>query len=480
LPILFISTAVAQTGNLQESERKTLFVFPIEFEGESIGIPEDDTLWTSEYFHEVFVRTFERFNYIQLPEPEGKEAFLSDARTYLEEHAREIVQKQKEPDGRIREVRVTLTDLINAIENGYVFFPEINQVEGIREYSTANGFKYVVKAKLDIYNAGNGSHIETIKGDSERGSSKLGLLESLTRGLPEIKDTGDPKTRIFRTTTAGVYQQMKNTIRQTPEFQLKAVAFDTDLNAFSVNLGKNLGVRKDKRYKVWSLDHKGRPNQMLAFGKVRRVEGDHSRVQILIGSVGEGDQVLEDARFGLNIGPQLSLIPWNLKGYDSNIDVVELKDGSRVSFGHVSEYNIAWFINISELYVYTESSLYTSGDLDIVSGMVGFRKKFYVNRVGLFGTVKAGGRGTGFEGKEDVFLEGNVKKGDATGSLGYGYDIGLEYLLNPNLALKSKLSFVNFPEKTLLEVLDPSNGEWKSVTISSTGITFGIALTYTL
>jgi len=494
LSLLIVSTAFAQQGNLQRSEKKTLFVFPVEFDGETMEVPKGEVEWARSQFLEIYVNTFERFDYIEMPEVNDLESFLADSKTYIEEHAREIVQKRKEPDGRIREVRVTVDDLKEAVQNGYVFFPEVTHVKK-NEKKVKNQKKkeitFDVNMHIEVYRAINGEIIETVAGSTDNFGAILGSFRTMATGFANMDGADSDEKKEFRMSIEGVYEEMKVYLRQMGEFQLKAVAFDTGFNGFNIDLGKTMGIRMDRRYKAWSLDNDGKPNEMLAFGKVRKVNDEYSRVQILIGNVGEGDQVLEDARFGLNIAPQFMILPYKLEGFDDmglfinaqNPGIVfavpEDTDGSNISLGLSLEYNIAWVTNVSELYIVLDGGWIPDTDIMVWNGMFGLRKKVFFRRVGLFGTVKVGGIGVEFL-DTDMFDDDDVEDDSDAVTIGVGVDVGAEVLITPNLSLRGQVGYYGFPKQSIITGYDLGDDKWKTATLTSAGVTFGLALSYTL
>jgi len=485
---------IAQNGNLQRSEKKTLFVFPVDFNGRTMEVPKGDISWAEKEFIDLYVNTFERFDYVEMPNADDFQEFLADSKTYIEEHAREIVQKRKTPDGRIREARVNLDDLKKAVKNGYIFRPRVTKVDKhVKKVKDQDDEIYFdVNARIDIYRTFTGEKITRIIGSSDDPSAMIGQFKAMAMG--RFISSGSEKERassIFKNTLSGVYEQMKVDVRKMDEFQLKAVAYDTGMNGFSIGLGADFGVRKDRRYKAWSLNSEGKKDKMLAFGKARKIEENKSRIQILIGSVGAGDQVLEDARFGLNIGPHVMGIPWKAEGFDEmgilfntidpNIvfDMPPDEEGGKLNIGLQLEYNIAWITNVSELYIIAEGGWIPVEDMMAWNGMLGLRKKAYFRRVGLFGTVKVGAIGLEFL-DTDIFDDPDVEEGDDATVIGAGVDIGAEILITPNWTFKGQVGFYGFPKQTVLSGWDTSDGEWKSAQITSAGVTIGFGLTYTL
>jgi hypothetical protein len=492
--ILMVTGSVfAQVGELQRSQKKTLFVFPIQYGSETEDIPEGMKGWTQSEFISKFVNTFERFDFIDMGVTANVDSFLNDANTYLMNHAQEVVQKQKQPDGRIREVRVTLEDLIAATENGYLFVPYLDEVkkEKQKKKDKPDEITFKVKTHIDIFRTHDKSKVYVAESNEMSFGNLIGAFASMASNLTGGKSEKARTKRAYQSSVNGAYEVMKTAIRKQDEFSLKSVAFDTGFNHFSFDLGENFGVRMDRRYKVWSLDFEGKRTNMEAFGKVRKIKQDNSRAQILIGSVGEGDQVIEDARFGLNIGLMVGFVPWEAEGFDDmgimvNIldpnvvfDVPKDESGSKANIGLQLEYNTAWFTNISELYVVVEGGFVAVEDAMVWNGLFGVRKKAYFRRIGVFGTLKIGGIGLEFL-DTDIFDDTEVEEGDDATVIGVAADIGGEILFTPDLILRGQIGFYGFPKQTVMVGYDLGDGSVKSATVKSAGVTFAITLSYTI
>ncbi len=493
--ILMITGSVfGQAGELQRSQKKTLFVFPIQYGSETEDIPEGMKDWTQSEFISKFVNTFERFDFIDMGVTANVDSFLNDANTYLMNHAQEVVQKQKQPDGRIREVRVTLEDLIAATENGYLFVPYLDEAKKDKQKKKdkPDEITFKIKTHIDIFRTHDKTKVYVAESNEMSFGNLIGAFSSLASGLIGGDSEEERTERAYQSSVNGAYEVMKTAIRKQDEFSLKSVAFDTGFNHFSFDLGENFGVRMDRRYKVWSLDFEGKRTTMEAFGKVRKIKQDNSRAQILIGSVGEGDQVIEDARFGLNIGLKVGFVPWESKGFDEidgffgNIldpnvvyELAEDEKGSKANIGLQLEYNIAWFTNVSELYIVVDGGLIPVKGMTVWNGMFGVRKKAYFRRIGVFGTLKVGGIGVEFL-DTDMFDDPEVEEGADATAIGVAVDVGGEVLITPDLILRGQIGFYGFPEQVVLAGYDFSDGEWKHATIKSAGVTFAITLSYTI
>ena len=490
--LLVLTSALPVQAQLQRSEKKTLFVFNTQYAKSFDHMNSKRQRWARDKFEETFVTTFERFDFIDVQADGPVDSFLVDANAYLEQHAQELVQLRKEPDGRIGEARVTLDDLIAAVNNGYAFVPKFDKVKREKIKQEKGGYRYEfhIDAHIDIYRTSDKIKLTTVRGSSDAIGGVLGAMKMMASAALLGEGENDKEERAFKTAIEGVYEQMKTTIRKMDEFSLKAVASDTDLNGFTIDLGKDFGVRMDRRYKAWSLNLQGERIKMEAFGKVRKIEQERSRVQVLIGQVGEGDQVIEDARFGLNIAPMVGIIPWKAEGFDE-IDGLSFnfldpnvvfalppdEEGRKLNIGLQLEYNTAWLVGISELYLVAEGGLVPVKNMTVWQGMGGLRKKWYFRRYAVFGTIKLGGIGVDFI-DTDFLDDPNVEEGSDATVYGVGVDVGGEVLLSPDIALKGQIGFAGFPKQTVLLVYDGS--DIRSAQITSAGVTFAFTLSWTL
>lgn len=496
LLLALAGSAAAQEGGarLQRSEKKTLFIFPIRYEGSAVDISEDRRDWAREEFFEVFVTSFERFEFVDLGDAENVDSFLVNADDWLLEHAQEIVQKRKDKHGRIQEAWVTLDDLKGAVENGFAFVPVFSRM--IREVTEVEDeddrILYKGTMRLEIYRTSDQSHLATVEGVSDGIGGLLGAMKMIAQARFQFGDSEEARDEhAFRTAVVGIYESLKKDVRSLDAFSLKAVAYDTEWNSFSMDLGRDFGVRLDRRYKVWSLTEEGKRNEMLAFGKVRQVEDERSRVQVLIGRPGPGDQVIEDPRFGLNLAPMVGVTPFRTRGFDRMGTVINLldpnlvfdlpedRDGNRALIGLQIEYNIAWISRVSELYLLAEGGWIPMQGMMAWQGMGGLRKKVYFRRLAVFGSVKLGGIGIDFF-DTDIFDDDDVEKGDDITVVGVGADIGAELMLTPDVLLRGQIGYVGFPEQTVLIGYDLRDGDLKAATVTSAGLTFAFSISWTL
>ncbi|MFH0883993.1 MAG: hypothetical protein V2A56_13470, partial [bacterium] len=467
-------------GTLQKSEKKTLFIFPVRYEQGVKDFKESDRSWARKQFFETFVSTFERFDFVEMTGEANLDSFLANADLYMADHAREFVQKRKEPNGRISEAMVTLDDLISAVNNGFVFVPVFDEVD-LKEPKDKPKY-YFTSMYMDIWNTATREKIGTVSSNSRGISALVGAFKQLSTG--QVGGKSDLEQELHNKID-GMYEDLKNQISSRDEFSLKAIAFDTGFSGFSIDLGKDFGVRMDRQYKVWSLNNEGFPYKVEGWGKVRKVEEDRSRIQLLIGSVGEGDQVIEYSKLGIHLSGQIGLTPFNLAGFNEMSDrlLINVLDpniiftlpsdasGDQVILGFSAEYNIAWITNVSELYLVAEGGLIPVSGMMAWQGTMGIRKKIFFRRLGVWGTVKFGAIGVDFL-DTDMFDNPQVEKGPDAQVYGAGVDVGGEILLSPDWSFRGQIGLTGFPKQVVLLVYDTADGKFKSATISSAGVTF--------
>ncbi len=475
------------TGGLIRSEKKTLFIFPTLYESGVKDLKNEDRDWAHKQFFETFVSTFERFDFVEMRGEANLDSFLANADQYMADHAREFVQKRKEPDGRIGEARVTLDDLIKAVKNGFVFVPVFDEIK--IEKPKKDSPNYSTSMHIDIWRTSTREKIGSVSASGKGIGALVGAFKQLMVGNVAGKDD---LQQDLHNKIDGMYEVMKNKIQNMDEFSLKSIAFDTGFSGFSIDLGKDFGVRMDRQYKVWSLNDEGMPYKAEGWGKVRNVEQDRSRIQLLIGSVGEGDQVIEYSKLGLHLSGQVGITPFKLQGFDEMRGLIKINvldqnivfalpsdaSGDRAIFGLTAEYDIAWIIDIPELYLVAEGGWIPVTGMTAAQATMGIRKKMFFRRLGVWGTVKAGAIDIEFI-DTDVFDNPTVKEGPDARVYGAGVDVGGEVLLTPDWSFRGQIGFTGFPKQVVLIVYDTSDGKWKQATISSAGVTFSFTLGYT-
>lgn len=482
--------ALAQEGDLQRSEKLTLFVYPMKFSQDAKDMPDRDREWAREKFRETFVTTFERFDYVEMPAEANLDSFLANADVYMGEHAREFVQFRKQTDGRIGEARVTLKDLMRAVDNGYVFMPVFEKAEWREPKKEEKGDPHwFIETSLEIWHTASREKITTLHANSLGLGALVGAFKQIATG--EIGATGDSKRQELHNNVDGIYEDLKHRVRQMDQFSLKAVAFNTSLNHFSIDLGHDFGVRMDRQYMAWSQDAEGNRTEMNAWGKVRHVHPNSADLQTLIGRVGEGDQVVEFSRIGLNLTVFAGITPFETDGFNEiegfyfNITNTELgytlpsdSKSPRAQLGLSLEYDLAPIINVTELYIVLEGSVIPVPGVFTSQGMGGLRKKYYFRRFGLYWTLKGGVINAEFLDTE-IFDDENVDKGPDGTVFGLGADAGFEFWLSPRSFLRAQASFQGFPEQMVILVIDQS-GDLRDGRIASAGIAYTVTLGFNL
>jgi len=299
---------------------------------------------------------------------------------------------------------------VDKIMNGaFIMVPTLNSyiiTEG-KDKEGKQTFTAVMNVKLDVYEGvKNGDAFEaklsnTVSANGTNAS--LGIDVSSLLNLPTGK-AKDPRKEAIESATNTMLLFLDKEVRKLPMFTIKA--FTTAVNPakdeINFNMGKNVGVKLDDAYQVGF--YQGEKFVETGFMKVRKIEQEGSRSQLLIVSNPKGekeselfnefDQVIEYPQVGLNIivGGGMSgfkrFDDLNITGqtilennlYNSSTGEVdmyklsqyinkELKDNTQ-TFGSAinltAEYNIAKFTNISELYL-NASGDFLLGDFGTLS-----------------------------------------------------------------------------------------------------------------
>ncbi len=487
LVLLAVSFVQAQ-GDLERSDKMTLFVYPVQYGKHAQNVTHNRKEWTQKEFYEIFVLTFQRFDFITLPESTNLSEFVTDASGYMDSHAKEMVQKRNEEDGRIGETLVTLDDLKNTIQNSYLFVPKFNRVK--QEKDDDGNTYFEMEIEMEVYRVIDGEKLTTLHVGAGSVGTLFGTIMNITANA--VSDVES----VYQNTVSGYFEELKTSIRKMDEFSLKALVTMSNYNSFHFDLGKDFGVRLDGRYKVWRLNAEGERVRMLAFGKVRDIEENSSRAQILIGGATWGDQVVEAAAIGLNIVPIVGAIPMELKGFDQFADgahyrlpdgndygavvwaLPEDSKGYRASIGISLEYNTAWITGISELYLMAEGSWVPVSNMFVYNGNIGLEKKYYFRRFGLFGIVKLGVLGIDFM-ETEIKGDDYVDASDAS-VIGIGGDLGAEVILTPNVSLQGRLGWYGFPEQHVISAISFNDGELHHASVRSVGLTYKVAVLITL
>ncbi len=439
--MIAVSFVSAQT--IETSRQKTLFIFPIQYGSNAQGLTQEQHTFIKQEFYKTFVSTFERFEFIEVRADKTVDQFLGRANDFVMENAQELLQRRMEPDGRIGEARVTISDLTTAVEESYAFVPSFKKVQ--QKTDDDGDVYFEIEAEIEIYQTATGERVAVVSGTTSGIGGALGAMGSLLHGGDQTVE------QKFESSVRGVFNEMKTRMRQLDIFALRAAVIETHRNYFTFDLGTNFGVRLDRRYRVVAYNAEGEISRMIAFGKVRSFETDRSNVQILLGGdIAEGDQVIEYAAFGLNINPMFGTLPVKTEGFDNysyyDLDLPEDDDAMQPWIGFVLEYNVAAITNVSEFYTVLEGGYVMFENTVMYNAMVGFEKKFYFANIALFGAAKVGILRMDVDLDEGSNFDDDAK--DVVDMYGLSIDVGGEMLLTPNVGLQLRASYYMFPEQS--------------------------------
>jgi len=469
LLVFLVATSTASedptdSPKLQQSMKKQLFVFPVEFSRKAHDVDRDQRRQFEGELMRELVYNFPRFAFYEMPLDANVDEFLENANDYLLAHAQEIKQKRVDTGGRYGEAPITLEDLQEIVENGYAFVPRMTLGE-LKED------EWKLNAEIDIYRTHDQVFVGTIDGSSEGLGALMAL--SITDVLNSIDNDDEQRpskkelSDQYRRKASGVVAELRTDLRKMDEFSIKAIVTSPGVNKFIFNQGHDLGVELDKRYKVWSTtdpDAEGRT--LLAYGKVRDVRDQESDVQVLIGGwdLTYADQVVEDARFGINISPMIGFLPISSDGFEEFMDGTadipgEMdsgdadlpEDGSRNGawIGASLEINTASWSNLSEFYVTGEGGLVGGLSQTFAAHMsFGLTKKLWFRRIGWSLSGRYGLLHISFSNLEEEKVQGDQINNATVHGLMFA--TGLEILINPDWAIRGEVGYSLMPEQTVL------------------------------
>lgn len=502
---------------LTKYERKTLFIFPVQYAPAATGeMNRDREVFVEKQLYKMFVADFKRVDFFDVNKG-SLQSFLDNAAAFVRANVRDIAAQRMEADGKFKEAMVTADDLIKTLNHSYAAVPYIDSIEvqtkekkvknvkGETEVYTT--YTYNMSMHFDIYSTETKEKIHTLKANNK--TSIMGALMSGFGGfqvdnsdLKDLPREEREKQENFRSSVAGLFEIVKKDMRNTPEFTISAVVTMIGGGKFGFDYGKDSGIKIDHRYKTFTYTADGKM-KMKSFGKVRKVDEAKSEAQILIGSAEEGDQAKEDGKLGLNItaGFGFTTIKWEDHYFhliNPSLPVVEVTNAMHPSLSIGVEYGLGPITNISELYFTMNGRMIMMKDeydanvmgTDIVyepefSTYVidaGVMKKFYLNRIGV--NI---GASVGYFMITNTFNYNPSMVWEYKGS-GIGATIrgGAEFLVTPEIAVFGNLQYDIYSSPTNWELT--VNGETVDlgiyspsdlIDISASGIGFTAGLYFT-
>jgi hypothetical protein len=472
---------------LQQSVKKQLFVFPVEFERKTGDVNRAQRRYFENELMKELVYNFPRFAFYQMPLDANVDEFLENSNDYLLENAQEIRQKRVDTGGRYGEEPITLDDLKEIVENGYAFVPRMTK-------GVLNDDSWELDAEIDIYRTHDNHFVGTVYGSTESlgglmSMSVIDIVNSIDKDDDDKPDKNELAEQ-YRQRASGVVSELRTKVRKSDEFSIKAIVTNPGINWFTFNQGEELGVELDKRYKVWSTsDPMAEGRVLLAYGKVRKIHENESEVQVLIGGwdLTYADQVVEDARFGINIAPAFGFLPISSTGFsefeDGTADIPGLMDSgdaelpddgaeSKFWIGVAMEGNVASFTQLSELYLSGETGI-VGGLTNTFTGYVsaGITKKYWFRRAAWTASARYGALIINFTNLDNETIQGDEI--DNAVVHGLMLTTGLELLLNPDWAIVGEVGYSFMPEQTVL-LEDRDDGHAARVGMNGFTIKFGV------
>lgn len=416
LIIGIVCFAYVSAQELQKYERKTLFLFPVQYAAAAADDVNDfRQQWAERQLYQMFVRDFKRIDFYDV-QGGTLEEFLNNADAFIKANAQQIAASRMEVDGRFKEALVTLDDLLRNIEHSYALVPVVDAIKETQK-TDKNGrtmIVYDMKMHFDVYSTAKKEKIYTFTGDTDVLFSSLGktgtvikdigslFMPETTKGLEDLSNSlsatfssfaslaGKYKLDLtdlgsmskedreressYRVSFAGLYYGIKNDLQKVPEFSFASIVTTVADGRFGFDAGKDIGIKIDDRFKTYVYTETG-DLKFKSFGKVRRVGEQESLSQILIGEPEEGDQVKEDPAWGLNIAAGLMLRTLRFDYEEIGLDYAETVT---VFWAHM-EYDLGPILTIPELYINTKV-LINDGGTEFWAGL---QKKWYFSRLAV-------------------------------------------------------------------------------------------------
>lgn len=487
--VLIVAMGSMFAQELTKYERKTLFIFPVQYAPEATGeMNRDREVFVEKQLYKMFVADFKRVDFYDV----GKgslQSFLDNAAAFVRANVRDIAAQRMEADGKFKEAMVTSDDLIKTLNHSYAAVPYIDSIEVLTKEKKVKNIKgeeevyttytYNMTMHFDIYSTETKEKIHTLTANNK--TSVLGaLMSGLSTFSVDNSDLKDlpreekEKQTNFRNSVVGLFEIIKKDMRNTPEFTISAVVTMIGGGRFGFDFGKDSGIKMDHRYKTYTYTADGKM-KMKSFGKVRKIDETKSEAQILIGSAEEGDQAKEDGKLGIEFRAAFGMSPLKFKEGDA-----EVIKGIHPSIHVTMAYDLGPVVNVSELY-FEVGGRYTMPSFEeevegltasqiIINAGVGYR--VYFNRFALNLGVAGGYSMVTLKNDETTFeLKANA--------IGFTGRAGLDVLLTPEIAVFGNLMvdmYANPSKGTINDV----EFDWPEVLdLNSQGVGFTGGLSFT-
>ncbi|MCP4155812.1 MAG: hypothetical protein GY757_49260 [bacterium] len=477
------------TGELKEYERKSLFIFPINYNQDinSRILTPERLDFVAHQLHKMFVNDFRRISFYGIKLKDSFDTFLEDADGFIHTNAREISALRMTVNETFKEAMVTAEDLKKTIENSYAVVPCIDSVEkkivkGKKSTSTI----YNMYIHFDIYKTKTKEKIATLNINNKR--NILGALASVTGGYQVDNSdlAGLPKNVrkdeiSFRDALAGLFTVLKKDMKSMPEFRIVGTLSMVSGAKFGFNMGNDTGIKIDHRYRTYVTKANGR-SKLTGFGKIRKVEEAYCEAQTLIGKPQEGDQVREDPKVGINVVGGFGVAPLQIGSEEDDFVA-----GSHMCVFLGVEYELGPIFGMSETYTTFNlrmglpkpEKLYDDFiDVSQIFLNLGITKKIYWKRLALNIGGEIGIHSASLRLKSSYYdIEWEEMKGS-----GFGFSLhgGMEILITPSISAYGILQLDFYPNPSKLTDEDDyehtleDDANWNAKGI---GLNFGIKVT---
>lgn len=267
----------------------------------------------------------------------------------------------------------------------------------------------------------------------------LAAMAEYQRRLPEF----DRQTRVRAAINAisgvvGLAKRLGNSMKKIPDFQIKTPVTAALPDGVEFMLGKGEGLGLDDTYDVTEFDAAGKKS-LIGYVKVRKIsdpkgsgEGSPSyaeKVKEKRDFVG-GESLIEHPMLNANVG---------IHGiFEFNFVPFPFEDDGNILYGagFYFDYDLGPTVNWSEFYLSLEADYLYMGhvdsldaDLALVHGMLGFKKKWYIESL----IIAVGLRG----GVSYFMLSDDTLTSDDSVPMGFGGDamLGFEYYIVPAFSI---------------------------------------------
>jgi hypothetical protein len=422
-----------------------------------------------------------RFDYFPLSyRNDTKQESIADLSTkfqkYLNDNAAALAAKGKKPDLDFGGVVLTGEKLDKLLSSAYIMAPNWRfspiSLSDPKSVTDADGMETItVEAKStltlenEVVNVQTGKVIGKqsqiwpvsrkieLKAHSNESAAKRKVKQQIFDAEIKAATGADPmnyfKKNELAASTEIIMASVLSDVRKLDAFVLRSKLVE-DNGSLKMLLGSNMGVTHDSTYNVYRNENGQMVN--VGFLKVRDIQDGDSSIQGIRNLGYEpDDQLIEHPRTGFDSGLKLGMTTFDPKGGSALAPALML----------TAERNLAQqFKNsaLSETYLTTDLNFMLPMQEDMskllvgAQGLVGVKKRFYLNQVVLSAGLKGGvtaSNGTVAQTRNVSNNAGSPISDDSNidvigAGFGAGPAVGLEYQFNPDLKIGLDLGFLFF------------------------------------